>query len=116
MKKEGKEIRRYSEDFKKEIVRKVDEGWGISELSRINGVSRGTIHTWRRKLGTNPVIKKVVVELESDYYKMLEYKKKAEKLEQLIGKQAIKIDYLEETIKEANKLYKEDFKKKLGSK
>jgi transposase len=40
-------MKRYDEEFKKEIIRKYMEGRSVAGLSRETGVSEGVIHKWK---------------------------------------------------------------------
>lgn len=42
-------MRKYSEDFKREAVRKIHEGQSVASLSRELGVSEGVLHNWKKK-------------------------------------------------------------------
>ncbi len=43
-------MKRYDEEFKKEIIRKYMEGRSVAALSRETGVSEGVIHKWKNVL------------------------------------------------------------------
>ena len=43
-------MKRYDEEFKKEIIRKYMEGRTVAGLSRESGVSEGVIHKWKNAL------------------------------------------------------------------
>jgi len=40
-------MKRYDEEYKKEIIRKYMEGRSVAGLSRETGVSEGVIHKWK---------------------------------------------------------------------
>ena len=42
-------MRKYSEDYKREAVRKIHEGQSVASLSRELGVSEGVLHSWKKK-------------------------------------------------------------------
>jgi len=42
-------MRKYSEDFKREAVRKIHDGQSVASLSRELGVSQGVLHNWKKK-------------------------------------------------------------------
>jgi len=42
-------MKKYSEDFKKEAVRKIHGGQSVASLSRELGVSEGVLHNWKKK-------------------------------------------------------------------
>ena len=43
-------MKRYDEEFKKEIIRKYMEGRSVAALSRETGVSEGVIHKWKNAI------------------------------------------------------------------
>ena len=43
-------MKRYDEEFKKEVIRKYMEGRTVAGLSRESGVSEGVIHKWKNAL------------------------------------------------------------------
>lgn len=42
-------MRKYSDDFKREAVRKIHGGQSVASLSRELGVSEGVLHNWKKK-------------------------------------------------------------------
>ncbi len=42
-------MRKYSDDFKREAVRKIHGGQTVASLSRELGVSEGVLHKWKKK-------------------------------------------------------------------
>jgi len=40
-------MKRYDEEFKKEVIRKYMEGRSVAALARETGVSEGVIHKWK---------------------------------------------------------------------
>ena len=42
-------MRKYSDDFKREAVRKIHGGQSVASLSRELGVSEGVLHSWKKK-------------------------------------------------------------------
>ena len=42
-------MRKYSEDFKREAVKKIHGGQSVASLSRELGVSQGVLHNWKKK-------------------------------------------------------------------
>jgi transposase len=43
-------MKRYDEEFKKEVIRKFMEGRSVAGLSRETGVSEGVIHKWKNAI------------------------------------------------------------------
>jgi hypothetical protein len=68
------------------------------------------IYRWLKKYGTkDPVI---VIETESDYLKWKNSEGKIHHMENLLGKQLIKIEYYEELLKVAGEHFQVDIKEK----
>lgn len=42
-------MRKYDEEFKREAVKKIDDGQSVASLSREPGVSESLLHQWRRQ-------------------------------------------------------------------
>ena len=42
-------MRKYSDDFKKEAVRKIHDGQSVASVSRELGVSEGVLHNWKKQ-------------------------------------------------------------------
>ncbi len=66
-------MKRYDEEFKKEVVRKYMGGRSVAGLSRESGVSEGVIHKWK-----NAVIRTDEGEVDKE---KLEMRKKIRELE-----------------------------------
>lgn len=43
-------MKRYDEEFKKEVIRKYMEGRSVAGLARETGVSEGVIHKWKNAI------------------------------------------------------------------
>ena len=43
-------MKRYDEEFKKEVIRKYMEGRSVAGISRETGVSEGVIHKWKNAI------------------------------------------------------------------
>lgn len=113
----GKRRQIYSEDFKKEKVMLLEKGeLRVCELVKMYGVSASSVHKWKKKYGKYPSQETVVVEKNSEYQKNRELQTEIIKLERLIGRQQISLDYYKEVIIQANKALEIDIEKKFASK
>lgn len=117
MKGEKKVIRHFSEAFKKEKVKQIeDKKLTVLQLSRIYEVSTTAIYKWIRKyskyVGKN---ERVVVEKETEGGKAIELLKKIAELELLVGKKQVEIEYLKKVIEFGTELTETDIKKKYES-
>jgi transposase-like protein len=113
-----KEIRRFSEAFKREKVKEIEEKTiTVLQLSRIYDVSTTAIYKWIRKYSKyQKKRERVVVEKESESYKTYQLQKKVAELERLLGQKEIEISFLEKVIESGNELLEEDLKKKYDPK
>ena len=112
-----KTIRHYSEAFKQEKVKMLEERKvTVRQLSKIYEVSETAIYKWIRKYST--LITKqerVVVEKESEGSKTIELMKKVAELERIIGQKQLEIDFLNKTIEIGSSSLGVDIKKKYVS-
>lgn len=109
--------RRYSEDFKKEIVSIYESGkFSVCQLEKLYGVHRVSIYNWIYKFSTfNEKGVRIVEMKESSTAKLVELEKKVKELEQIVGQKQIKIDYLEKMIDIAKDELKIDIKKNFNT-
>lgn len=117
MNKEKRQKRTFSEAFKKEKVKQLEEKKiTVLQLSMIYEVSHTAIYKWIGKysqiLGKS---ERVVVEKESEGQKNIELLKKIAELEQLLGKKQIEIEYLNKVLDFGSELTETDIKKKYKS-
>ncbi len=105
--------RKYSEEFKKEIVSLFEKGtFSVCQLEKLYGVANPTIYNWIYKFSTFNEKGIRVVELkQSSMKKLSELEKKVKELEQIVGQKQIKIDYLEKMIEIAKDELQIDIKK-----
>ena len=111
-----KKIRRvFSEGFKKDKVRLYETGkMTVLQLSRLYDVSETSMYKWIDKYRTTPSSQRVVVEMDSDYLKLLDLQKRLDMMERLIGNQQIQLDYQKSVLEAASEHYEEDIEKKFG--
>ena len=108
--------RRFSDSFKQEKVRELEQGiTRPCELIRQYEVSGTTISRWIRKFGTQQKPERVIVESKSDTKKLLELQKKIAELERVIGQKQILIDFKDKMIELAEETYSVDIKKKFST-
>jgi transposase len=115
--KEKKVIRHFSEAFKKEKVKMIEEKRvTVLQLSKIYEVSEVAIYKWIRKYSTRIARgEKYVVEKESEGAKTLELMKHIAELERKVGQKQLQIDYLEKVIELGSEQVGIDIKKKYAS-
>lgn len=115
--KTGKTIRHFSDTFKKEKVKMIEEKKvSVFQLSKIYDVSTVAIYKWIRKYSTIASGERIVVEKESEGEKTLSLLNKVAQLERTLGQKQLQIDYLEKAIEYGNKEVGFDIKKKYETK
>ncbi len=115
--KERKRIRHFSEAFKIEKVKFLEEGqYTVKQLSKIYDVSETAIYKWIQKYSvTIAKSERIVVEKESEGAKTIELLHRLAELERKVGQKQLQIDYLEKIIELGNEEVGFDIKKKFAS-
>lgn len=115
---QNKYNRSFSEDFKREKVKELEEKRvTIKQLCELYKVSRTSIYKWlykyspHQKKGT-----KLVVQMESESNKTKHLLNQVAELERIVGQKQLKIDVLEKTISIASDEVGYDIKKKYAPK
>lgn len=105
--------RRYSEDFKRELVQAFESGqYSVLQLSRLHGVSFQSIYQWIYRYSTvNEKGYRVVEKEKSSSQRVKDLEKRVAELEQAVGRKQIQIDYLEKLIELAKEELEIDIKK-----
>lgn len=105
--------RRYSDEFKREIVIIFESGQlSVPQIEKLYGVSAVSVYKWIYKFSTfNQKGFRVVEMKQSSIKKLKELERKVKELEQIVGQKQIKIDYLEKMIDIAKDDLKIDIKK-----
>lgn len=116
--KEERKIRHFSETFKKEKVKMIEEKKvSVIEVSRIYEVSRAAVYKWIRKYSLKiSAGERIVIEKESEAVKTLSLLKKVAELERMVGQKQLQIDYLEKALELGSQEVGFDIKKKFDSK
>lgn len=108
-----RERRYFSESFRKARVEEYELGQAtVAEISRTYGVSQRSVYTWIAKYSVNyqkAIVK--IVEPKSETRKRLQLEAKVKKLEQLLGKKQVQIEFLEKLVEVAETHYSIDIKK-----
>ena len=105
--------RRYSEEFKKQLVVDYESGgYSAIELSRLHGLGHQLIYIWIYKYSTfNKKGYRVVEMKPSSLTKVKDLENRIKELEGIVGRKQIGIDYLEKLIELAGEAYDIDLKK-----
>lgn len=114
---ELRKSRKYSDEFKKEIVSLFENGkFSVIQLEKLYGIGNPTIYKWIYKFSTfNEKGFRIVEMKESNFTKLSELEKKVKELEQIVGQKQIKIDYLEKMIDIAKDELNVDIKKNFNT-
>jgi len=106
--------RYFSQEFKVQKVKEIEQNLiGVSELSKLYGVSSTAIYKWIYKYSSN--LKKgitQVIEMESESRKAKHLQERLSELERIIGQKQLQIDYLEKVIEFSSEELGLDIKKK----
>lgn len=110
---EIKKHRRYSTDFKKELVSLFESGkYSVVQLEKLYGISNPTIYRWIYKYSTfNEKGIRIVEMKKSSSEKLKGLEQKVKELERSVGQKQIKIEYLEKMIDIAEDDFDIDIKK-----
>ena len=113
-----RQIRRFSEDFKKKRVKELEQNLvRVCDISRTYEVSRATVYKWIYKYSAMAQKKyKQVVEPKSDTKKIQLLEERIKELERAVGQKQMMLDFKDKVIEIAEKTYDIDIKKKLASK
>ena len=111
--KQVRKQRKYSEEFKKNIVTSFEKGeFSVSQLQKLYGVQNALIYRWIYKFSDFNEKGCRIVEMEnSSQNKVKELANKVRELEQIVGQKQIAIDYLEKMIELAKTDLNIDIKK-----
>lgn len=116
MLKNGKRVkrqRRFSEDFKLNIVELYEKGQhSVYEIEKIYNISNQSIYSWIYKYSKYNKKNIQVVEMkDSQIHKIKELEEKVKALERVVGQKQMNIDYLEKMIELAKQEFDIDIKK-----
>lgn len=104
--------RRYSEAFKKQLVREYEQGkFSVHQLAKLHDLSGTLIYRWIYEYSSNAPNFQIVEMKESSTSKLKAMEERIKELERMVGQKQIKIDYLEKLIEIAEEDLKIDIKK-----
>ena len=117
--KEGQVLKRYSEAFKREVVRQIEAGeLTAGQASRRYGLGEGeTIYRWLRTYGIHDHRVRVMrIEKPGEVDRVRQLEKEKRELESALAQAQLKILVLESTIEAASERFGMDVKKNFGTK
>ena len=105
--------RKYSEEFKKSIVRDFESGkFSVPQLERLHNICNPSIYKWIYKFSkSNEKGQRIVEMKDSSTQKLKALEQKIKELERTVGQKQIQIDYLEKMIDIAKDELNIDIKK-----
>ncbi len=108
-----KKRRKYSEEFKRNIVTEFESGsLSVSQISRLYTIAEKSIYRWIYKFSIfNEKESRIIEMKESSTKKVKDLEKKLKDLERIVGQKQIMIDYLEKMIEIAKDELDIDIKK-----
>ncbi len=108
--------RNFSKAFKKAKVKELlNKQIGVSEFSRLYGVSRSAVYKWIYLYGQVEKGTKTIVQMESEAYKTKQLQLRVAELERLYGQKQLEVDYLLKAFEFASADLGFDVKKKYES-
>lgn len=114
-----KQIRIFSEELRKEVVKKIEFGeLSVTQAQREYDIrANQTVYNWLHKYSLT--LKKgtrIVMEKDSQEQSNQELKRKIKELEAALGRKSLEADLYNEMLRLASKEYKVDLKKSFGDK
>ena len=105
--------RRYSEDFKKKLVKEFESGqYSVTQLGRLYGICFQNIYNWIYKYSTfNEKGVRIVEDHQSSSKKLKLLEQQIKDLEALLGRKQIQVEFLEKMIDLASEELQVDIKK-----
>jgi transposase-like protein len=108
--------RRFSEEFRKKIVRLIEnKELTMVEAGRLYEVKPASIKRWVVKYGKGDYPKPIVIQGVKDVNRLRDLEKENRRLKEMIGNQQVQLVYQAELIKLAKEHLGEDFEKKCKS-
>jgi len=109
--------RRYSEDFKRSIVKEFESGkFSVVQMERLHNIANPVIYSWIYKYSqANEQGQRIVEMKDSSTQKLKVLEQRVKELEQMVGRKQIEIDYLEKMIDLAKEELHIDIKKNFNT-
>lgn len=108
--------RRFSEEFKRKIVRDFERGtFTVLDLSRLHKIHYQTIYYWINQYSLEPGGVEIIEMKDSSTKKVKDLESKIKELERAVGQKQLYIDYLEKMMEIAKEDMGVDIKKNFGT-
>jgi len=89
---EERRRRRFSENFRKEQVKKIESGeLSVEEVSRLYEVQKKNVVRWLKKYGSKKKPELIIVSTSKDYNRVKDLEKEVANLKQIIADQQIEL-------------------------
>jgi len=111
------QVRRFSEELKKQVVKDIEKGKvSVLSASREYDVSCKSVYKWLNKYSRHlQSSKRLVIEMESEGYKTKELEKRIQELEAALGRKQLEVDFLNKMIEIGKEELGIDLKKKFST-
>lgn len=110
---EERRRRRFSKEFRQEVVEMIEEGkMTVIEASRLYEVKSQNVRAWIKKYGKKEYPTPILVQSTKDIVRLRELEKENRRLKEALGSQQMKVVYLEAVLTLAKEELGEDFEKK----
>lgn len=107
--------KRYSEEFKKYIVKEFEQGTKVLTLCKLHNLTENTVYRWIYKYTDNEKNTHIVEMKHSSSEKLKLLESRIKELEQIVGQKQIKLEYLEKMIELAKDELDIDIKKNFNT-
>lgn len=108
--------RRYSEEFKRKIVKDFENGnFSVLDLSRLHHIDPQTVYNWINKYSVPSNGVEIVEMKQSSTKKLKDLESRIKELERAVGQKQLYIDYLEKMMEIAKEDLGIDIKKNFGT-
>jgi transposase-like protein len=107
--------KRYSEGFKKYIVKEFEQGIKVLTLCKLHNLTENTVYRWIYKYTDNEKNTHIVEMKHSSSEKLKLLESRIKELEQIVGQKQIKLEYLEKMIELAKDELDIDIKKNFNT-
>lgn len=113
-----KRKRRYSQAFKRKIVKEFEEGlYSVLELEKLHQINNSLLYRWLYKYSSIQEQNKQIIDVkDSSENKVKELQERIKELERIVGNKQIELDYLNKLMDVAGDELGVDLKKSLGTK
>lgn len=89
---EERRRRRFTENFRKEQVKKIESGeLSVEEVSRLYEIQQKNVRLWLKKYGIKKIPKQIIISTSKDYNRVKDLEQEVAKLKQIIADQQIEL-------------------------